>query len=318
MNMTIAEKFKAFIRLSKPFKFLTMVYPFLLGTVVAIWDEKRIDVGLFLVSFSILMLAVECVYVQNDVADLKTDSENPSKFTGGSKVLVEGLISPKEALFIAYGSGILAVLLGLVFVFKYRFSWNFYFLCFVLFLIAYGYTGWPFKFAYRGLGEIVLAFTNAIAPTLIAYMFQTRHFSWLPVVMALPYMISVFAQKVLREFPDYEPDKKAGKRNLVVRFGKEVMANVYIVSLYLYLVSLIFCAVYLLHLGLSIVATVLIAYLFVSAYKLINIAKSKINFYNDYETLKRMNGKGFKLMFDTNIVLIIVLGIDLLIKAVRG
>ncbi|WP_457567649.1 UbiA family prenyltransferase [Desulfurobacterium sp.] len=316
--MTVAEKLKAFVRLSKPFKFLTMVYPFLLGTVIAIWDEGHIDVGLFLVSFSILMLAVECVYVQNDVADLKTDSENPSKFTGGSKVLVEGLISPGEALFIAYASGILAVLLGLVFVFKYRFSWNFYFLCFVLFLIAYGYTGWPFRFAYRGLGEVVLAFTNAVAPTLIAYMFQTRHFSWLPVIMSLPYMISVFAQKVLREFPDYEPDRKAGKRNLVVRFGKERMAVVYVASLYLYIFVLILAVLYLMRLGLSVLATFPVAYLFISVYKLIDTVRKNRDFYNNYEVLKVMNGRGFKLMFDTNIVLILVLGIDLLIKAVRG
>ncbi|WP_456397321.1 prenyltransferase [Desulfurobacterium sp.] len=316
--MTIYEKVKAFIRLSKPFKFLTMIYPFLLGTVVAIWDTGKVDVGLFLISLGILILAVECVYVQNDVADLKTDSENPSVFTGGSKVLVEGLIKPKEALFVAYLSGILAILLGLVFVFKYHFSWDFYLLCFALFVLAYGYTGWPFKFAYRGLGEIVLAFTNAVAPTLIAYMFQTRHFSWLPVVLSIPYMISVFAQKVLREFPDYEPDKKAGKRNLVVRFGKEKMAPVYFFSLYLYLFSVIFAVFFLIHKGLYLISVLPVAYLFILCYKIITVVKQRPDFYSDYEVLKHLNGKGFKLMFDTNIVFILILFLDLFLKKVRG
>ncbi len=316
--MTVYEKFSAFLRLSKPFKFLTMIYPFLLGTVIAIWDIRRLDVGLFLISFGILILAVECVYVQNDVADLKTDSENPSVFTGGSKVLVEGLMKPKEALFIAYLSGVLAVLLGLVFVFKYHFSWSFYLLCFVLFVLAYGYTGWPFKFAYRGLGEIVLSFTNAVAPTLIAYMFQTRHFSWLPVVLSLPYMVSVFAQKVLREFPDYKPDKEAGKKNLVVRFGKRTMAPFYFYSLYLYVFTLIFAVVYLMNRGLYVVSAVPVAYLFISAYKIIGILKQRFDFYEDYEALKALNRKGFKLMFDTNITFIIVLFSDIVLKLLRG
>ncbi len=312
--MDAVGKLKAYIALSKPFKFLTMIFPFLLGTVIAIWDVKRLDLGLFIISFLALLFAVESAYVQNEVADLETDSENPSSFTGGTKVLIEGLVSPKEANILVYGSALLAILFGLIFVFKYRFSWWFYFFCVFTFIIAYGYTGWPFKFAHRGLGEITLVFTNAFAPTLAAYILQARRFSWLPIILALPYMVAVFPQKILREFPDYEPDIKAGKRNLVVRFGREKMAKVYIIFRYLYIASVIFVAAYLFLRGISVLALLPMLYLIYSAKKLIDMAKSDREFFKNYELLKVMSDKGFKLMFDTCTVLILVLFLDVLIK----
>ncbi len=308
--MTASEKLRAFIKLSKPFKFLTMIFPFLFGTVLALWEAGQIDIGLFLLSFTALMFAVECVYVQNDLADYETDRRNSSEFTGGSKALVQNLVTPKEAKIVFCSSGFMAVVLGLALVFVYKFSWEFYMLCLFLFILAYGYTGAPFRFAYRGLGEVVLAFTNSTAPILIAYWLQTRHFSLLPIVASLPYAVAVFAQKILREFPDYEPDALAGKRNLVVRFGKEKMARVYRFSIYLYQLSVILVAVYLRAHGASWVLLLPSVYLAYEAYKISKLSAKK-NFHSDYELLKQLNAEGFKLMFDTNLYLMLGLFADM-------
>ncbi len=51
---------------------------------------------------------------------------------------------------------------------------------------------------------------------------------WLPLIVALPWIIHAPAMKIIREFPDYEADLSVNKRNLVVIFGKEKMAPVYI------------------------------------------------------------------------------------------
>lgn len=69
------------------------------------------------------------------------------------------------------------------------------------------------------LGYIALIFT--------AYYIQAGA-SWFPLMICLPRILTVPALKILRNFPDYRADAIAGKRTLVVIFGRNKMSYVYI------------------------------------------------------------------------------------------
>jgi 1,4-dihydroxy-2-naphthoate octaprenyltransferase len=108
---------------------------------------------------------------------------------------------------------------------------------FVLLLLAFGffcaffYTAPPIKFGYRGLGEVaqLLCFGPGIG--LGAYYVQTQRVSWEAFWGTLPFGIMLFSMITINEIPDYFEDRKGGKRNLVVRLGRERGVWLFIISL---------------------------------------------------------------------------------------
>jgi len=308
---TLREKIKFYWQLIKPFKHLTMIVPFVLGTSIALWELGYLKKQLFFLSFLILFFGVASVYIQNEIADYETDKRNASETTGGTKLLVSGKVSMFEAIILMIIFGVISLALGLFLVIKYQYPIWFYILCLIFFIIAYGYSGWPFMFSYRGLGEITLTITNAFAPTFVFYYIQTKHFSILPFLVALPYAIAVFAQKVLREFPDYEPDKLAGKENLVVKFGREKMSKVYRFCLILFIVSIILVDLILIIIyKLNPILFILTLYPIYIAYKFLKITNIEKSFYKNYKILKPLTIKGFKLMFDTALIYSLIFVLD--------
>ena len=308
---TLREKIKFYWQLIKPFKHLTMIVPFVLGTSIALWELGYLKKQLFFLSFLILFFGVASVYIQNEIADYETDKRNASETTGGTKLLVSGKVSMFEAIILMIIFGVISLALGLFLVIKYQYPIWFFILCLIFFIIAYGYSGWPFMFSYRGLGEITLTITNAFAPTFVFYYIQTKHFSILPFLVALPYAIAVFAQKVLREFPDYEPDKLAGKENLVVKFGREKMSKVYRFCLILFIVSIILVDLILIIIyKLNPILFILTLYPIYIAYKFLKITNIEKSFYKNYKILKPLTIKGFKLMFDTALIYSLIFVLD--------
>jgi 1,4-dihydroxy-2-naphthoate octaprenyltransferase len=84
------------------------------------------------------------------------------------------------------------------------------------------------------LGYAMLVFT--------AYYIQGGA-SWLPIVVALPRILTVPALKLIRNFPDAKADAASGKRTSVVIFGKERMHYVYIALVSGAILSFAFAAI---------------------------------------------------------------------------
>ncbi|MGH7144193.1 MAG: prenyltransferase [Planctomycetota bacterium] len=151
-------------------------------------------------------------------ADLAVGSDDRSPFSGGKRVLVEGLLTRRQTIAIAavaYGLGIaagLAVVIGC----EVRVLW----IGLAGVGLAYFYEAPPLKLAYRGWGELAVA--AAYGPLIAAGLYLLeRHTLPLTIVAAgLPLGILIAAFLWINEFPDYHADRAAGKRNLVVRLGR--------------------------------------------------------------------------------------------------
>ena len=92
---------------------------------------------------------------------------------------------------------------------------------FLGFLGAYFYVGPPIRWAYRGFGEIVIALCYGPFMVLGSYFIQTQKVDFMPFFVSVISGLSVFCLAVLNEIPDYYQDRLVGKRNLVVRLGKQ-------------------------------------------------------------------------------------------------
>lgn len=94
-------------------------------------------------------------------------------------------------------------------------------LLFVLlgYLLGLGYTAPPLKLVYRGLGELVVAFTHSPFMLLAGWLVLGGGlFDPLPWLLSLPMFLSVFAAITLAGLPDVEADAAAEKKTLAVKF----------------------------------------------------------------------------------------------------
>lgn len=89
----------------------------------------------------------------------------------------------------------------------------------------------PIRYGYRGFGELSLLINFGPVICLGAYFVQTRSFAWEPFVISLVPGFLMWSMIVINEIPDYEEDSRAGKRNLVARFGRKQSVLLYAAGL---------------------------------------------------------------------------------------
>ncbi len=212
--------------------FLTAsLIPILLGTAIAWFATGTLYWGFFLLTLLAGLSIHIGTNVINDYSDHKSGNDEVNTefvrpFSGGSRVIQLGLLSPLEVLsgsllffllsaligfYLAWTRGPLILILGAIGVISGMF-----------------YTGGPFNWAKRGIGELLVGLNFGILMTLGAYYVQTQSFSWVPVIAAIPVSLLIAAVLYINEFPDYTADKKVGKNTLVVRLGREKAVNLYI------------------------------------------------------------------------------------------
>lgn len=82
------------------------------------------------------------------------------------------------------------------------------------------YVAPPIRWAYRGLGETVIALAYGPWMVLGSLYLHTRALSWGAFWASLVPGLLIMALAVVNAIPDYHQDRLVGKRNLVVRLGR--------------------------------------------------------------------------------------------------
>lgn len=159
------------------------------------------------------------VYDYDSGTDLAVAAEDRSPFSGGKRVLVDGLLSRRALWVVALISYGLAIAAGLTVVLLREPR------VLALGIIGVGcaffYHAPPLRLSYRGLGEAAVALCYGPLIACGTYLVQRGGVSpmvWLP---ALPLGLLIGGFLLINEFPDYRADLAAGKRTLVVRLGRE-------------------------------------------------------------------------------------------------
>jgi 1,4-dihydroxy-2-naphthoate octaprenyltransferase len=210
------------------FLLLAVVLGFL-GTSLAWYEQQEygssFNLGYaFLAGFG-LVLAHISVNVFNDYFDFrsKLDYKTPrTPFSGGSKALVDGLITEKQALWLAIGSLAIAAAVGIFFTLVE--GWLLLPLLLVAAIIILIYTPFILKIGYpewaAGLGLGTL-------PILGAYFIQTGEYHITAFIASVPSGILVHNLLLLNEFADVEADKTVKRRTLPITVGKKNAAIIY-------------------------------------------------------------------------------------------
>ena len=94
--------------------------------------------------------------------------------------------------------------------------------------MGFFYSTRPIRFVGRGVGEIFIGFCYGWLPVATSYYLQAGYVHPLIHLVSLPIGLTIFNVILLNEFPDYLADTQTGKRNLLVRVGKEKAVIIYI------------------------------------------------------------------------------------------
>ncbi len=216
-----------------------------LGTVAA-WDRDIIfNPTMAVLSLILVLFAQAGTNVINDYYDAlnQTDELNKSHiypFTGGSRFIQNELLTLNQTLRLALFVFMVVVVVGLIC------SLLLEDLRLLLFGVAGLLLGWfysapPFKLNARGLGEIVVFFSFLLIALGANYV-HTRYLDQETFSIAVPYSLLVMNLLLINQFPDQEADTAAGKRNLVVRFGRYRACWIYLIInmiAYTWLISMV-------------------------------------------------------------------------------
>ncbi|MFW5924934.1 MAG: prenyltransferase [Myxococcota bacterium] len=150
-------------------------------------------------------------------ADSAVSDEERTPFSGGKRVIVDGLLTRRQTAWVAAAFYAVGVAAGLIIVLlrEPRVLW----LGMIGAGLAFFYHAPPLKLAYRGLGELAVAI--AYGPIIAAgtYLVQRQALGGSILLGSIPLGIAIMAFLWINEFPDRRADEAAGKRTLVVRLG---------------------------------------------------------------------------------------------------
>ncbi len=234
-----ATRVTIWLAATRPRTLPAAVAPVLVGTAAA-WREGKYDgaaAGLCLLFAVLVQIGTNFA---NDYYDFIKGADTATR-VGPKRAVASGLIPPatmKGALWVVFAAAFLSGL-GLI-------AWGGPWLLAVgvaSILCGFAYTGGPFPLGYHGLGDVfVFVFFGlvAVCTTCFVQAGKVTLAAWLA---AVPIGLLTANILVVNNYRDVDTDTVAGKRTLVVRFGRGFARAQYGLSLVIaLLVPLIFFA----------------------------------------------------------------------------
>jgi 1,4-dihydroxy-2-naphthoate octaprenyltransferase len=203
------------------------IAPVLVGTSLAIHDDEFDAIAFACALLGALFIQVG-TNLSNDYSDARRGADTEDRL-GPVRVTAGGLVPPRQVLVATYVSFGLAVLCGI------------YLIAVagpVLLLIGAAsilagvlYTGGPRPYGYEGLGELFVFLFFGIVAVTGSYYVQVQELPWQAFALAVPVGLLAAAILVVNNVRDLETDRRAGKRTLAVRLGRERTRRLYVAML---------------------------------------------------------------------------------------
>ena len=215
MDLSVAHPWRRLLLVASLVRYRFFLYagllPYLLGAAWAYAVAGVFDAALFWSGLCGVVLAVVGVESFNEYFDSRM---------GTDRVFNPDDLPPMSDAVLWLGVGAFAGALAVGVYLTYRGGWPI--LAFALLggLAAIFYVAPPIRWAYRGLGETVIALSYGPWMVLGSLYLHTGAVSWGALWASLVPGLLIMALAVVNAIPDYHQDRLVGKRNLVVRLGR--------------------------------------------------------------------------------------------------
>jgi len=156
--------------------------------------------------------------LSNDYSDARRGADTEDRL-GPVRVTAGGLMPPKQVLvgtYVAFGIAVAAgaYLIAIA-------GWQLLVVGAASILAGVLYTGGPRPYGYEGLGELFVFLFFGVVAVVGSYYVQTEDLSWIAFALSVPVGLLVSAILVVNNVRDIETDRRAGKRTLAVRLGRD-------------------------------------------------------------------------------------------------
>jgi 1,4-dihydroxy-2-naphthoate polyprenyltransferase len=205
------------------------IAPVLVGTAAAIYAHGDLRRPCAFVAALIGSIFIQIgTNLANDYSDAKRGADTVDRL-GPVRVTAAGLVAPRSVLiatWLAFGVAVaagvyLAAVAGWIIIAVGIAS------------IAAGvlYTGGPRPYGYAGLGELFVFLFFGLVAVNGSYYVQLERLDWLPFGLSVAVGLLSTAILVVNNVRDIETDRRAGKRTLAVRLGRDRTRRLYLALL---------------------------------------------------------------------------------------
>ena len=220
----------ALIRLGRPLFLAGGFILYALGAAVARWHGHPIAWTSYALGQAAVTAFQLMTHYANDYFDFDADRANltPTKWSGGSRVLVRAELPRRVALDAALILAVIGCMFS-VLVVRVAGGWAAATLL-ATFVLSWAYSAPPLRLCATGLGELdTVIVVTGLVPWLGFYLQAPDLRGVGTLVLGLvPLGLLQFAMLVAIEFPDQAGDAATAKRTLVVRLGAARAATIYV------------------------------------------------------------------------------------------
>jgi 1,4-dihydroxy-2-naphthoate octaprenyltransferase len=167
--------------------------------------------------------------LSNDYSDARRGADTEDRL-GPVRVTAGGLVPPRKVLVATYLAFGIAVAAGIYLIALV--GWELLAIGAASILAGVLYTGGPRPYGYEGLGELFVFLFFGIVAVVGSYYVQTEELRGLAFSLAVPVGLLAAAILMVNNIRDLETDRRAGKRTLAVRFGRERAVMVFDITLF--------------------------------------------------------------------------------------
>jgi 1,4-dihydroxy-2-naphthoate octaprenyltransferase len=209
---------------------------------LASWSGRAVHLGWLALGTLMLVMSQAALELADGYYDFVQGAhkrkDGAPTWTGGSGVLAEGRISPRNVQLAAFALGALAAVL-FAYVTHARTREGGLFVGIVGAACGAFWSMPPFRLSYRGLGEVLQGLVVGPLMAAQAWVVATGHLDARAFAVGAPFGLLELAMGLSHNIVDREDDARAGKRTLVVRIGAVLGSRLSALALALGLGSLV-------------------------------------------------------------------------------
>ncbi len=160
----------------------------------------------------------------NDYSDAKRGADTVDRL-GPVRVTASGLAAPSRVLYATWAAFGVAALAGLYL--GIEVGWEIIGIGIISIAAGVLYTGGPKPYGYEGLGEVFVFVFFGLVAVNGSYYVQLEQLELAPFLLSIPIGLLSAAILVVNNVRDIDTDRRAGKRTLAVRLGRERTRELY-------------------------------------------------------------------------------------------
>lgn len=217
-------KLRVWITAFRPAFHTVGVFPYTLGATISYHHLESFDWWLWATGSLAVILIMSATHLSGECFDYREDriswSRGPSKFAGGSGVIPLKLISRKQALAAGVFSIGMAIVLGLIIWLGLGTGpWTIP-IGAIGIIGGFFYSSPPFRWVSSGIGEFWIFFCYGFLTVAAGVYLPLGEIPLISFFVSVPIAGTIFNVIFANEYPDYESDRAARKRNLLTRIGR--------------------------------------------------------------------------------------------------